>query len=253
MSLILYEHPFNERVRTLLRLEDLFDRLDFFQAQQHPLEHHVALVTLFELADVASRADMKSDLLQELERQRQTLMGFQDAPGVAGDTLARVLAEIDGAWQQLSASVARGGPPLRDNEWLMSVRNRSSIPGGTSEFDLPSYHAWQHRPPEARQADIEGWSAPFRPLRDGLRIVLGLLRESGQPSAQVAERGSFQQVLGGKQYQMLRIRMDAQLGAIPEISANKYQLWVRFNGQGPDMRPRPLEADVPFELTLCNF
>ncbi|UCF26430.1 MAG: cell division protein ZapD, partial [Ralstonia sp.] len=28
--MILYEYPFNERIRTLLRLEDLFERLDFF-------------------------------------------------------------------------------------------------------------------------------------------------------------------------------------------------------------------------------
>ena len=253
VSPILYEYPFNERVRTLLRLEDLFDRLDFFCAQQHPLQHHVALVTLFELADVASRADMKSDLLQELERQRQALMAFQDAPGVSTEALARILADIDDAWQQLSTSVARGVAPLRDNEWLKTVRSRSSIPGGTSEFDLPTYHAWQHRSPEARQGDLDGWIAPFMPLRNGLRLVLGLLRQSGQASVQVAEQGGFQQTLGGKQYQMLRIRLDAELEAVPEISANKYQLWVRFNALGPDMRVRPMEAGVPFELTLCNF
>ena len=27
----------------------------------------------------------------------------------------------------------------------MSVRSRISIPGGTCEFDLPAYYAWQHR------------------------------------------------------------------------------------------------------------
>jgi len=55
--LILYEYPFNERIRTLLRLEDLFERLDFFLVQEHPLQHHVALTTLFEVVDVAGRAD----------------------------------------------------------------------------------------------------------------------------------------------------------------------------------------------------
>ena len=254
MSSILYEHPFNERVRTLLRLEDLFDRLDFFCAQTEPQQHHVALTTLFELAEIASRADLKSDLLQELERQRQALLAFQDAPGVSGDALARVLGGIDEAWQQLSGNMARGGQHLRDNEWLMTIRSRSSIPGGTSEFDLPSSHAWPHRPVEVRRADIHGWSQPFHPLRDALRIVLGLLRESGQPAAQVAQGGGYQQVLGGKQYQMLRIGLDPATNAVPEISANKYQLWIRFNALGPDdMRLRPFEGDVPFRLTLCNF
>ena len=253
VSPILYEYPLNERVRTLLRLEDLFERLDFFCAQAHPFEHHSALVTLFEVMEVASRADLKSDLLQELERQRQTLMSFQDAPGVSGDALAHVLREIDEARQQLSNSTIKAGQHMRENEWLMGIRSRTIIPGGTCEFDLPSYHAWQHRPVQARQQDIELWSAPFRPLRDSLRIVLGLLRESGQRTALLVEQGSFQQMLGGKQYQMLQIRMNAEDGAIPEISANKYQLWIRFTQQGGDLRSRPYEGDVPFQLTLCNF
>ena len=52
---------------------------------------------------------------------------------------------------------------------------------------------------------------------------------------------------------MLRLTIDETLGAIPEISANKYMLWVRFTSQGGDMKPKSYEGDVPFELTLCNF
>jgi cell division protein ZapD len=60
-------------------------------------------------------------------------------------------------------------------------------------------------------------------------------------------------MLQGKVYQMLRISIDEQLNAIPEISANKYMLWVRFTTQGGDMKPRAFEQDIPFELSLCNF
>ena len=51
--MILYEYPFNERIRTLLRLEDLFERFTFFLTQEDPREHHAALTTLFEIAEVA--------------------------------------------------------------------------------------------------------------------------------------------------------------------------------------------------------
>ena len=61
-------------------------------------------------------------------------------------------------------------------------------------------------------------------------------------------------MLGGKSYQMLQVRLDMELGAIPEISANKYMIWVRFTTQfGGDLRPKPYESDVPFDLVLCNF
>jgi cell division protein ZapD len=253
LALTLYEYPLNERIRTLLRLEDLFTRFDHFAEQSGELEHHVALTTLFEILEVASRADLKSDLLQELERQRQTLIAFRDNPNVALEALARVLADIDGASQLLNSSTGKTGQHLRDNEWLMSIRSRAIIAGGTCEFDLPSYHAWLNRSADARLRDIAMWSAPFRALRDALVIVLQLLRESAQSAVVSTHQGSYQQTLGGKVYQMLQIRVDPASGAIPEISANKYMLWIRFTSQDGDLRPKPFEGNVEFELALCNL
>ena len=62
--MILYEYPFNESIRTMLRLEHLFDRLGQLIERDAPVDHHYALATIFEVMDVASRADLKSDLLK---------------------------------------------------------------------------------------------------------------------------------------------------------------------------------------------
>jgi cell division protein ZapD len=80
---ITYEYPLNERIRTLLRLEDLFERSRYFIARAGAHDHHMALITLFEVLEVASRADLKSDLLQELERQKQVLHAFRDNPEIS--------------------------------------------------------------------------------------------------------------------------------------------------------------------------
>jgi cell division protein ZapD len=251
--LIVYEYPFNERIRTLLRLEDLYEKFKFFVHQEHAMQHHVALATIFDMLEVAGRADLKSDLLQELERQKQSLMSYRSNPNVVAETLDAVLSELDVVSSALGGAQGRTGQNVRDNEWLMSIRGRTIIPGGASEFDLPSYHAWQKRPGEQRFADIMNWFAPMAPLFDALSLVLRLLRDSGGPVKMIAITGSYQQMLQGKAYQMLRLALDESLGAIPEISANKYMLWVRFTTQGGDLKPKPLEDDVPFELTLCNF
>ncbi len=251
--LIVYEYPFNERIRTLLRLEDLYEKFAFFLQQEHPLQHHVALSTIFEMLEVAGRADLKSDLLQELERQKQTLMGFRSNPNVQLERLDAVLAELDQASSALIAAQGKTGQNVRDNEWLMSIRGRTIIPGGACEFDLPSYYAWQQGPPQKRFNDIAAWFAPMAPLFGAINLILRLLRESGRAAPMVAHAGSYQQMLQGKVYQMLRLAIDPSLGAIPEISANKYMLWVRFTSQDGDMKPKPSEADVPFELTLCSF
>ena len=39
-DVILYEHPFNERVRTYLRLEYLFRRFELLLQRDHPADHH---------------------------------------------------------------------------------------------------------------------------------------------------------------------------------------------------------------------
>jgi cell division protein ZapD len=251
--LIVYEYPFNERIRTLLRLEDLYEKFAFFVGQDHPQHHHVALSTIFEMLEVAGRADLKSDLLQELERQKQTLLSFKANPNVEPEMLDAILFDLDRISSALIASQGKTGQHIRDNEWLMSIRGRTIIPGGACEFDLPSYYAWQHEPAEQRLQDIHKWFTPLAPLFDAIGMVLRLLRESGRPVKIIAQAGSYQQMLQGKAYQMLRLNIDETMGAIPEISANKYMLWIRFTSQDGDMKPKALEGDIPFELSLCSF
>jgi len=251
--LILYEYPFNERVRTLLRLEDLFDKLHYFCAQAHPYCHHTALLTLFEIVEVTSRSDLKGELLQELERHRQSLVALRNNPQVSQEALRAILAEIEAAQALLNATTGKIGQHLRDNEWLMSVRGRSIIPGGTCEFDLPSYHAWLARDESARAADLDFWTQPLAPFHSALRIVLRLLREGAHHSQHTAALGSFQQMLQGKTHALLQVRLAQDLEAIPEISANKYMLWIRFTRPDRDLKPRPFERDVDFSLALCAF
>ena len=255
--MIVYEYPLSERIRTLLRLEDLFDKARHFADQEHPLEHHAALLALFDILDVAGRADLKSDLLQELERQRQILNGYRASPEVAQDTLTSVLTAIEETRAALTSNTVKTGQHLRENEWLMSIKNRSSIPGGACEFDLPSYHYWLHRPPEVRQADLNRWLAPMLPLRAGLGIVLRLLRDSGKAASFTALQGQFQQMLAGRVAQLVRIRLADDIGFTPEISANKYALMVRFTTPGNEWaahaRAHQADTNVPFELTFCNL
>jgi cell division protein ZapD len=70
----------------------------------------------------------------------------------------------------------------------------------------------------------------------------------------VAQQGMFQQMLGGRVVQMVVIRLPQQDSEfIPEISANKYALNIRFAIFGDDARPHTSSSNVEFELTLCNL
>jgi cell division protein ZapD len=93
---------------------------------------------------------------------------------------------------------------------------------------------------------------PLQAWNVASQMFLRLLRESGKPQAMNAPSGSYQQMLSGKTYQLMRVFVeDPQL--IPEISANKYMLWTRFMISDGLAKPKPVGTDVSFQLSLCNF
>ncbi len=250
--MVLYEYPFNESIRTMLRLEHLFDRLGELMRRDAAVDHHFALATVFEIMDVASRADLKSDLLKELERHRSVLQAYRGNPQISEAALDEVVGRIDHAFDGLNALAGKAGQALTSNEWLMSIRSRISIPGGTCEFDLPGYYAWQQHPAEDRRADLGRWTAGLTPLAEALHVLLGLLRDSGAPQRVVAAGGQFQQSLPpGRSYHLMRVRLEDGSTLVPEISGHRLMAMVRLMQQEPDGRLKPSTADTQFELTLC--
>ena len=252
---ITYEFPLNERVRTLLRLEDLFARFMHFLHQDHKLEHHCALLTLFEIIEVGSRADLKSDLLQELDRQKTQLSSYRDHPSVDQIALMTTLNDMDKAAVELNGCNGRLGYHLRDNEFLMNIRSRCSIPGGVCEFDLPGYHKWQSRPAKFRREEIRAWAEPMFPLLNAIALVLKILRSSGETAHAQSDKGNYTQQLSGKAYQLLQVHVPDALDVVPEFSANKYMLWVRFNMPviNGSSKNNPYNEPFDFKLKLCSL
>ncbi len=251
--MISYEFPLNEKVRTWLRLEDLFSRMSYFMAGELSMEHHAALITLFEIHEVASRPDLKSELLQELERQKRALSSLHNNPAISEQALDSVLNKIELAAASLLAMTGKVGMILRENEWLMSIKQRACMPGGTCQFDLPSYHYWQNQPHKQRHKNLEGWLSPLLPISDAINILLNLLRENGRKLSFTAHRGSFQQMQGGRAALLLRLNLSADLACIPELGANKYAINIRFIMANYEAKSSLFEQDVPFDLTFCTL
>lgn len=251
--MILYEYPFNERIRTYLRLEHLFQRLAALVARDDALDHHFALHTLFEMMDVASRADMKSDVLKDLEKQKQVLNSYRGNPAISEEALDQVVAQIENYFNNLSQLVGKTGQSLTENDWLMGIRSRISIPGGTCEFDLPAYYDWQHKPVDIRRADLNTWCETVQPLAGAIGFLLQMLRDSGMPQKVVVTGGQFQQTLPqGRTFQLLRLRLSHGTGLVPEISGNRLMVSVRLMKLGADNRLHPVTEDSSFELTMCS-
>ncbi|MBP6565035.1 MAG: cell division protein ZapD, partial [Burkholderiales bacterium] len=70
----------------------------------------------------------------------------------------------------------------------------------------------------------------------------------------IAYRGVFQLMLTtAKVAQLLRLTVARDLACVPEISANKYALNIRFIGVTGMDRGTVYDRDVEFELAFCNL
>jgi cell division protein ZapD len=145
------------------------------------------------------------------------------------------------------------GQHLRDDDWLMTVKQRAAIPGGMCEFDLPSYHYWLHQSADVRMSQLQHWLAPFSSIRSAVGIVLGLLRDSGHAELQHAKNGSYQRMLESRNPQLIRVTLGDELPCVPEISANKYMLNIRFVHAGSGAMRTCTDQPIDFDLTFCNL
>lgn len=249
-----YEFPFNERIRTLLRIEDLFKKIlvNVETGEQH--NHHSALMALLQLLDIIERADIKVDIVQELDRQRMTMHNLRGNPSISEKILNNTIKEIESCSATLRADSMKIGQALRENEWLMSIKQRAGIPGGVCQFDLPSYHYWMGLGEERRKSDFEAWLARLLPMFEAIKTVMHILRGSGSSIKYTARNGFYQRMLGGaKPAQLLKIEIPNNCAYFPEVSANKYAINVRFNGLDFVQKPKQCEQDIEFKMTLCNL
>lgn len=248
-----YEQPLTERMRTFLRLEYLYRQLLFHFERESEWASRAAVTSLLDIIAILSRGDVRSDILKELERQIGVFDGYQDIPDVDAGRLGNVLRNL----QRLRKDVSAVGPqyllPVRENEFLNSIKHRSGIPGGTCEFDLPDYSHWLRKPFDARLADFRHWMTNLRPLCDSIAELLWLLRGSAQTSVKVAEKGIFQHSLARESNTgLLRISMPAGTTLYPEISGGHHRISLRFmEWSDVQMRAVQTNRNVDFELTIC--
>jgi cell division protein ZapD len=251
--MMLFEFPLHERTRLFLRLENIFIRFRQLANVQEKVTDHAALGVLFELLDIiAVRSDLKSELLQEIEKQRVALAQYQGMSGVDIGVLSQMLVDLDTAYSQLFNWTQRFGQVLRDNEWFAAIRARNGVPGGMCEFDLPNYHSWLNLSPQHRSSHLGKWLSSFGPLEACLLLSLRILR-GGTPVDVLAVKGQIQHDIRSKHFQLMRVWVPLEHTVVPEISASRHVVWVRLMQQSTEFKSNPAEYDVPLKVALCSL
>ncbi|MDE2052719.1 MAG: cell division protein ZapD [Gammaproteobacteria bacterium] len=250
---LVFEQPLNERMRTFLRLDFLYSQALYHNEMASQWGTRAAVTSLIDILAIISRSDVRSEALKELERQLTLLGEFQSKPGVDTNRLKSLIANLTRLRSELLNTGIASLQPLKDSEFLNSIKHRSSIPGGTCDFDLPDYLYWLSQPDEIRVRAFNQWLTLLRPLCDAVSELIWLIRQNGRTRQETAQGGNFTITFDRENpLQLLRIALPASTGLYPEVSGSHHRCNVRFLAwKGVSERPTQADSDVKFLLTCC--
>lgn len=248
-----YEQPLNERIRTFLRLETLIKRLKFYSKQNNEWCAYNALLTILEVTALLERVDIKQECIKELERQQSILKHLSSLEEVNKDALTQILNKLFYATQNVHQISGKLGEHIKNIDFLLSLKQRTTIPGGTCAFDLPELHHWLGKKSKDRITHINTWAEPYLLINDAIELLLKVIRDSGHSNNVVAAGGFYQESLDTNQSnQLLRVSIAKDATYYPEISAGKQRFSLRLLQKVQDNMPASqLKEDITIKLTRC--
>jgi cell division protein ZapD len=251
----LYEFPLNEKMRNLMRLEHQFAQLEHFTTRTSIWDSQASLMVLLEIVNSIEKNDIKNEITKELERNIGILNNLTDAPAVNSYRLQQTLDELRAhlqAMQNINGKILR---PLREEDLLNAIRQRTSVGSSINCCEIPSFYFWINKSGAYRQQQLMKWFEEVQPIATATRMLLNIARDSATFDTRVAENGFFQKSLNAQQAcQMVRIEIPPESSYFPETSGSKHRISVRFlTYENTNQRPIQVASDVEFAMSCCGI
>src|SRR5690606_24015018 len=108
-------------------------------------------------------------------------------------------------------------------------------------------------PAEKRQAIIKDWLNDFAQIKTASALVLDLVRNNAKIEEKTAVHGFYQELLDPQSnLRMIRIGIEHNVPAYPEISIGRHFLGVRFFFPDIQKRPTQYSENLTFSIAYCN-
>jgi cell division protein ZapD len=252
---IIYEQPLNEQMRLCLRLEFLFNQLEYHLRSEAEWDTRIVMNTLFEILSTIDRPDLKNKLGQTINQYIMALTQLEQTPD--NNKRQRIRRMIDGlgrAMETLHSIHGKMGQEIKENEFLTAIQQRILTPAGTCSFSIPSYHLWLQQPEKPRMKQLLSWCEPFEPLQKIINLLLKITRDSVEPAEETAKGGFYQVNLDPTiVYQIIRSRVPLRRNLYPEISVGRHRLTIHFFELSTSSKANQTKEDVPFSLACCKL
>ncbi|MEN8205449.1 MAG: cell division protein ZapD [Pseudomonadota bacterium] len=250
---VLYEQPLNERTRTFLRLEYLFKQASYHLPRESEWDSRATLTCILEILDIFGNTNLKSETLKELERHSASMKRHEQNPDIDHTQLSNLLSEISTRMEGMHQVNGQIANELKASEFLVSIRKRCAIPGGTCDFDLPAFHYWLKQPAKDRTRDLALWLGNFDAIGQAIQLILRLTRNSTAMQLTLASGGVYQRTLDpNRPCQLVRIALSPDLPYFAELSGGRHRFTARFMMfPTAAARAKQTDQDVEFELACC--
>ena len=249
MSGALYEFPLSEKVRNYLRLEQLFAQLQ--EAKPATTEHQYLhfLDVFFNIMDLVERLDLRTDFLRDIDNHERKLVHWSQHPDIDTEALKAALQNM----HRLSSLLKKNkklGASLREDRFLVSIRQRFSIPGGATCFDLPALFCWLKQRDEIKQADMQNWLSQLTLIDNSLAMLLSFLREKARFTTIKSKNGYYQGTAEEK-LELVRVQCDSSVALYPVVSGSRNRFGVKFMQLNVDTVSGAVTGPVEFQLSCC--
>lgn len=252
MEMITFEQPVQEHVRACLRLEHLFLQAENTWRGNSIWESRSCIAAIIEILNILDRPDIKPKLNKELTRILTNFSRLSITPHVDKKKLSGTLTELELGIDALQTMSGKIGQPLRENDFLSTVRQHLMNPGGACNFEVPVYHFWLNLPAEKRQTQLKAWLDELVSIYAVVKLLLKIFRESSTPQKQIAVGGFFQASLDPQvPSQIIQIMVNKSAYSFPVVSLGRHGICVTFFDFTVTSRPTQTENDIEFLLNIC--
>ena len=246
----------NERIRNMMRLQRLFNRINYHQQLAGKEDFFALCHCLNQIYDLTvSRGDSKSLVLKELERQNQVMQRHSQTPDIDKAKLNTLLDQQKNLLDMLHNDTQPLGHQLKNDCLFNNIHHRNNTPGAFTDFDVPSVGLLLQQPIEKIQHIFSIWLKPYKNYREAINLCLKTIRHSALPQNLHSKVGYYEKISNDSSViQIIKIDLDSQLAVYPEISSGKHRLTIRFfDFENSTERPSQTTRDIDFKLTDCSI
>ena len=221
-----FELPINERTRRLISIENIFLRLNNQIKSMVNFSEVGCFESYFNMRATASRADIKIEITQELEK----LILKKKQLNKTKKNLD-LIKNLSHAKKNLDKVNLPQGNFYGTDKFLQEIKTSSMSQTGIVRSDIPQLQLWlQQLSPKNKQQYFLNEIDSYMPIFEAIKVYLNTLRDSVTiQTVESSDDGLVNYQLDPSfRHDLVQLQIPQKLNLYPNLTSNKYTINIQF-------------------------